>query len=310
MTSRGIEAVLLAGPTASGKSAAAIEIAERFGGEIVNTDSMQVYADLSTITARPSGGDLAQAVHHLYGHVDGAVNHSVGLWRNEAEQVLARLRDTGRLPILVGGTGLYFKAAERGLAEMPSVPDAVRGEVRAAAHGIATSELHARLAAEDPDIAARLRPTDRQRILRAREIFAATGRPLSSWQREPHTAPLVQSGRCLRVFMAPERQTLYARIDRRFDTMMAAGAMDEVAALARRELDPALPVMRAHGVPWLIRAWRGAISLEEAVEASKADTRRYAKRQFTWFRHQMPGWIFVSPDSLLELVLRAIRGDR
>jgi tRNA dimethylallyltransferase len=288
--------VLVAGPTASGKSALALELARHFGGEIVNADSMQVYRDLSIITARPEAGDLARAPHHLYGHVDGRVNHSVGRWREEAASLLGAIAGRGGVPIVVGGTGLYFKVLEGGLAEMPQVPDAVRASVRATAEAFATPDLHARLARGDAASAARLRPGDRQRILRALEVLEATGRPLSQWQSEPHSPPLIDPKRSLRLFLAPDRKILYDRIDARFRAMVAAGAVDEVAALAARRLDPALPVMRAHGVPWLIRHLGGDLSLEAAVERSQADTRHYAKRQFTWFRHQAVGWTFVAPE--------------
>jgi len=305
MSAGGFEAVLVAGPTASGKSALALALAERFGGTIVNTDSMQVYADLHVLSARPEASETARVPHRLYGHVDGAVNYSVGRWCEDARQVIAGLLQERRLPIFVGGTGLYFKALERGLAQMPQVPEKIREETRRAAETLPTAALHEQLARQDPRTAAGLRPTDRQRLLRALEIFAATGRPLSAWQDEPHTPPLLQAGRCLRLFLAPDRDWLYRRIDARFETMIAAGALEEVRALAARGLDPALPVMRAHGVPWLLRHIAGDIPLAEAMTAGKADTRHYAKRQFTWFRHQMPGWSFVPPHSAFETVLAA-----
>jgi tRNA dimethylallyltransferase len=296
-----IEAVLLAGPTASGKSALAIRLAEAFGGAVVNADSMQVYRDLSILTARPGPADLARVPHHLFGHVDGSINHSVGLWLTDADTTLARLRSEAVLPIVTGGTGLYFRALERGLAQMPRVPDEVRARIRSEAEGQPTAALHARLAACDALTAAGLRASDRQRILRALEVVAATGVPLAEWQRAEASAPLLRPERCLRLFLAPERGDLYRRIDERFEAMLEAGALDEVAALAQRRLDPALPVMRAHGVPGLIRALEAQSTMEDAVAGAKADTRHYAKRQFTWFRHQMPGWIFVSPESAYDV---------
>ncbi|MDQ0471469.1 tRNA (adenosine(37)-N6)-dimethylallyltransferase MiaA [Labrys wisconsinensis] len=310
MSADRIDAVLLAGPTASGKSALALALAERFGGEIVNADSMQVYADLAVLTARPGPSETARAPHLLYGHVDGAINYSVGRWYAQAGAAIEAVRRRGRLPIVVGGTGLYFKALERGLAEMPAVPEAVREAVRADAEDEETPALHGRLAQVDPDSAARLRPSDRQRILRALEVYAATGRPLSLWQGQPHSQPLVEAACCLRLFLAPERAALYAGIDARFGTMLAAGALTEVARLAARGLDPALPVMRAHGVPWLIRHLGGAVDLEAAAAGAKADTRHYAKRQFTWFRHQMPGWTFLPPSEAPAAAAAALARGR
>ena len=290
-----IDAVLLAGPTASGKSALALEIARRCHGVVINADSMQVYRDLRIITARPSMDEEAMAPHDLYGHVDAAVNYSVGRWVLDAETAIKAARAAGGLPILIGGTGLYFKAAERGLAAMPAVPAAVREAIRQQAEGRTPQSLHADLAAVDPASAARLRTSDPQRILRALEVFAATGRSLTEWQQEPHSPPLIDPHRALRLFLAPERAALYGRIDARFDTMVSDGALEEVARLGQRGLDPALPAMRAHGVPWLLKALAGDIAIDLAIAHAKADTRHYAKRQFTWFRHQMPGWRFLDP---------------
>jgi tRNA dimethylallyltransferase len=300
-----IDAVLLAGPTASGKSAIALSLAQALGGTVINTDSMQVYRDLAIITARPTPEEEAIVPHRLYGHIDAAINHSVGRWLDEAATAIADCRAEGRLPILTGGTGLYFRAAERGLAAMPAVPEAVREKVRTRATHVPPAELHRQLALVDPASAERLRPTDPQRLLRALEVFEATGRSLTEWQSAPHSAPILPSERCLRLFLAPERGPLYARIDKRFETMMRTGALEEVAALGARGLDPTLPAMRAHGVPWLLKAIAGMISVDTAVAHAKADTRHYAKRQFTWFRHQMPGWQFVAPEDAEGLVRAA-----
>jgi tRNA dimethylallyltransferase len=291
----GIDAILIAGPTASGKSALALRLAETHGGAVINADSMQVYRDLRVLTARPSPEEEARAPHHLYGHIDGAVNYSAGLYAADAAALLVRLRQDGVLPIMVGGTGLYFKALIDGLSDMPPVPDAVRAEIRGWAEGRPTPELHASLAARDPAGADRLRPSDRQRLLRALEFHAATGKPLSAYQADRVPGPL--HGRPLaKIFVAPDRAELRARIDGRFMAMMKAGALDEVAALARRGLDPALPVMRAHGVPGLLAHLRGEVSLEQAIERGQADTRAYVKRQFTWGRHQMPDFLSVPPE--------------
>jgi tRNA dimethylallyltransferase len=295
-----VEAILIAGPTASGKSALALAIAERYGGVIVNADSMQVYRDLRIITARPTQEDEARAPHQLYGRVDAADNYSVGRWLRDVSAVLDEVRRARAMAILVGGTGLYFKALTEGLSEMPPVPESVRLEIRGRAEGRPAPVLHAELARADPATAAMLRPTDRQRILRALEVLAATGRSLISFQGE-RSAPLVDPNRALKLFLAPDRAKSRAAIDGRFDLMMAAGALDEVRALAKRRLDPALPAMRAHGVPGLIACLEGRMSLENAIVKAKADTRAYAKRQATWFRNQMPGWETVAPEAAWAL---------
>ncbi|HEX2134556.1 MAG TPA: tRNA (adenosine(37)-N6)-dimethylallyltransferase MiaA [Microvirga sp.] len=290
----GIRAVLIAGPTASGKSALAIRLARALGGTVVNADSMQVYRDLRVITARPTPDEEGLAPHRLYGHVDGAVNYSVGRYVADAVHVLAAL-EPGSLPIVVGGTGLYFKALTEGLSAIPAVPEAVREAVRRESEGVATPALHRRLAERDPATAATLRPSDRLRVQRALEVVAATGRPLVSFRGERQPGPL--AGRPLaKVFLAPDRDELRRRIDARFRAMVEQGAVEEVAALARRRLDPMLPVMRAHGVPGLLAHLRGEATLEDAVAKGQADTRAYAKRQFTWFRHQLPDWTWVAPE--------------
>ncbi len=288
-------AILIAGPTASGKSALAAALALRHGGVVVNTDSMQVYADLRVLTARPDAAEAARVPHRLYGHVDGAVNHSAGRFARDVAALLADLG--GRLPVFCGGTGLYFRALEEGFSEMPPVPDAVRAEVRARAAERATEALHADLAAQDPEGAAGLRPSDRARILRALEVLAATGRPIAAFRGERLPGPL--AGLPLRrIFLAPDRDVLRARIDARFRAMIAGGALDEVAALRARRLDPLLPIMRAHGVPALIAHLDGTMRLEDAIARGQADTRAYAKRQFTWFRHQMgTDWTWLDPEA-------------
>jgi tRNA dimethylallyltransferase len=296
-------AVLLAGPTASGKSALALGLARALDGVVINADSMQVYGDLRVITARPTPDEERQAPHRLYGHVDGAENYSVGRWLKDASGALEEAIRAGRLPIFVGGTGLYFKALTDGLSDVPSVPDAVRDRIRTASESRATADLHAALTARDPETARRLRPNDRLRILRALEVWEATGRPLASYWSERRPGPLAGAP-AIRIFLNAEREALRARIDARFRSMIAAGALKEARALAERGLDPTLPIMRAHGVPALIAHLKGALSLEEAVARGQADTRAYAKRQFTWFRHQMPGWIWVAPEEA-EAVIRA-----
>ena len=288
-------AILIAGPTASGKSALAVRLALRHGGVVINTDSMQVYRDLRRLTARPEPDEEARVPHRLYGHVDGAVNYSVGQFSRDATALLADL--DGRLPVFVGGTGLYFRALEQGFSDLPPVPEAVRAGVRDEAEGRPTEALHADLARHDPEGAARLRPSDRMRVMRALEIFLATGRPIASFYGDPVPGPL--AGQNLqRFFLSPDRALLRARIDARFRTMIADGALDEVSRLRARRLDPMLPVMRAHGVPGLIAHLDGTLDLEAAIARGQADTRAYAKRQVTWFRHQMgTDWRWLDPEA-------------
>jgi tRNA dimethylallyltransferase len=288
-------AVLIAGPTASGKSALGLRLAEALGGVVINADSMQVYRDLRVLTARPTAEEEAQAPHRLYGHVDGAVNHSVGRYIADAVRILKGL-EPGTVPIFVGGTGLYFKALTEGLSAIPPVPEPVRDRIRRESECIPTADLHRRLAELDPETARTLRSSDRLRIQRALEVFEATGRPLLSFHGERQPAAL-EACRTVKVFLAPERETLRRRIDARFLAMLEGGALEEVRALAERRLDPMLPVMRAHGVPGLLAHFRGECSLEEAILRGQSDTRRYAKRQFTWFRHQLPGWAWAEPEA-------------
>lgn len=288
--------MLIAGPTASGKSALALELAQKTGGVVINTDSMQVYRDLRIITARPTVPEEALAPHRLYGHVDAAVNFSAGAWVADAASMLSEAPAEKRLPIFVGGSGLYFKALTRGLSAVPPIPAEVRDSVRARLERDGVEALHAELAQRDPVSAERLKPRDRARIARALEVVEATGRALTDWHREG-LPPLLAPGEFHALFLAPERDELYARIDARFDAMLAAGALEEVAALAALQLDPLLPAMKAHGVPALMRHLKGEITREEAAEIGRADTRHYAKRQFTWFRHQLPEFAWVAPEA-------------
>ncbi|WP_026608210.1 tRNA (adenosine(37)-N6)-dimethylallyltransferase MiaA [Methylocapsa acidiphila] len=288
-------AILIAGPTASGKSALALRFARAHDGVVINADSMQVYRDLRVLTARPSAQDEAKAPHRLFGHVDGAINHSVGLWLEDARTALEEAARDARLPIFVGGTGLYLKALTQGLSAIPPVPTEVRESLRARAEGVPVSELHAELSRRDPLTAARLRPTDPQRILRALEVFEATGESLASFQAQ-RSPPLLDPQDALALFLAPDRPLLTERIDARFDAMLESGALEEAKALAARGIDPALPVMRAHGTPHLIASLRGEISLDEAARRSKLDTRQYAKRQFTFARHQLGMFRWVAPE--------------
>jgi tRNA dimethylallyltransferase len=298
---RKIETILIAGPTASGKSALALALAEKLGGTIVNADSMQVYRDLRIITARPTPEEEARVPHRLYGHVDAAENFSVGRWCTEAAEVLAATQREARMAIVVGGTGLYFKALTQGLAAVPPIPAQIRNEVRARLASDGVEALHAELTRRDPAAAARLMPGDRARVTRALEVILATGRSLLLWH-EANMPARVDAALAAKVFLTPDRDALLRRIDVRFDAMMAAGAMDEVRALAERHLDPNLPAMKAHGVPWLIRHLNGKIAFAEAIEGGKRDTRRYTKRQATWFRNQLPDFVWVEPERALAAV--------
>ncbi|MGL5363575.1 MAG: tRNA (adenosine(37)-N6)-dimethylallyltransferase MiaA [Bosea sp. (in: a-proteobacteria)] len=292
------KAVLIAGPTASGKSALAIALAQRFNGVVINADSMQVYADLRIITARPSPEEEASAPHRLFGHVDGGTNHSVARHVADIAALLPVLSASGQLPVIVGGTGMYFRALTDGLSDIPVVPDAVREEVRAFCLTRDAPELHAELTRRDPVTAATLRPSDRLRIMRALEVHAATGQSLNSFHGARQPGPLADYD-LVKLFLAPERELVRSRIDARFLQMMQAGALDEVQALAARKLDPLLPVMRAHGVPWLIAHLRGETTLANAIMRGQGDTRAYAKRQMTWFRNQMSGWQAITPEQAL-----------
>jgi tRNA dimethylallyltransferase len=303
----GRRAILIAGPTASGKSALAMRLAASLNGVVVNADSMQVYRDLRIITARPTEAEETNVPHRLFGHVDAAENYSVARWLADVGREISAIEAEGQLPILVGGTGLYLRALTEGLSDIPAVPEAVRTEVRAWAEGRAAEDIHARLEAVDPVTAARLRPSDPQRNVRALEVFMATGKPLSAFH-ESRSGAVLDIADCVAVFLEPDREVLRQRIDARFDAMMVMGAMEEVEALMLRGLDPALPAMRAHGVPGLIRAIRGEISVEEAVAIGKADTRRYAKRQHTWFRHQAPAFEWVCVEAAEGRVLSLVKG--
>ncbi|MDX2258880.1 MAG: tRNA (adenosine(37)-N6)-dimethylallyltransferase MiaA [Hyphomicrobiaceae bacterium] len=281
--------VLIAGPTASGKSARALDLARRCGGIVINADSMQVYAELSILTARPRVGDMREVPHRLYGTVPAAEAYSVGRFLTDAAREIAAARAAGAVPILVGGTGLYFKALTEGLAPVPPIPPEVRARWREAAAVLGPADLHRELAARDPATGARLRPSDRQRIVRALEVFEATGRPLVAWQAEPAT-PVLPPGTWQGLVVACERDEVYRRCDDRFDAMMAAGALDEVRSLRSLGLDRSLPALRAVGVPPLLAYLDGTSSLDAAVAAAKLDTRHYVKRQLSWLRRNMSAW--------------------
>jgi tRNA dimethylallyltransferase len=306
--------ILLAGPTASGKSALALALAEKLGGTIINADSMQVYRDLRLITARPSVEEERRVPHRLYGHVDAAENYSVGAWRGEAILQLAAAERDSRAAIVVGGTGLYFSALTRGLAVMPPIPKQTRDRVRARLNAEGAAALHDELQRLDAAAAARLSRADGARVSRALEVMLATGRSILDWHQDTDPSDAdADSLPAVKIFLSPDRSELASRIDARFDAMIAAGAIEEVRALMARNLDPSLPAMKAHGVPWVIRQLKGEITLAEAVEGAKRDTRQYTKRQATWFRNQLPEFAWIEPEkafSAAEAQLAALAKQR
>jgi tRNA dimethylallyltransferase len=275
--------VIIAGPTASGKSRLALALAEALGGTIINADSMQVYRDLDVLTARPEPAALGRAPHRLYGVIDAAEACSAGRWRAMATAEIAATRAAGRLPLLVGGTGLYIRALLDGLAPVPPVPGRLRDEARALHARLGGADFHAALAELDPETANRLAPGDAQRLIRAYEVVQATGRGLAAWRRE-QSAPGIGAAA---IVLLPPREALYARCDARFLDMMARGAEAEAAALLARGLTPTLPAMKAVGIRELGAWLAGQSSREAAVAAAQQATRRYAKRQYTWFRRQL-----------------------
>lgn len=285
----GTKVVLIAGPTASGKSRLALDLARLHGGTVINADSMQVYAELRVLTARPSLEDEMTVPHRLYGCVPAATRYSVGRWLRDVVVALGEARGHGRLPIVVGGTGLYFKALCEGLAEIPPIPPEVREQNRTVAEGLESAALHNRLAEIDPDDARRIRPSDRSRILRALDVFVATGRSLADWQANP-AAPVLDPQTVERLILDPEREVLHRRIKERAGAMIAAGAIDEAKALAALRIAPDLPAMKAIGVRQLVDHAAGKSSLETALAGIETETRRYARRQLTWFRNQMGDW--------------------
>ncbi len=277
-------AILVVGPTCSGKSALAIALAEHLGGEIINADSMQVYAELRILTARPSPADEARVPHALYGHLPAATPGSAALWRDQAVAAMAAARAAGRVPILCGGTGLYFSALTQGLADIPDPGAEARAEARELLTRIGAASLHARLLAADSHTALRLRPSDGQRVARAWEVWRGTGRGLASWQDEvPRSA---NAGPFRAICLDPPRAELRAAIALRFTAMMAAGAIEEVQSLLRLGLDPTLPAMRAHGVPELSAHLRGQITRAEAERRACLATGQYTRRQATWLRRR------------------------
>jgi tRNA dimethylallyltransferase len=308
MASQGVEPRiwLIAGPTASGKSALALRLAQLAGGEVVNADSMQLYRDLRVLTARPSPEDEAAAPHHLFGVADAAEAWSVGRWLKAARPVLADIAARRRTAIVAGGTGLYFAALTRGLSEAPAIAPAVRQEAQAQFDALGEAEFRRRLAVFDPD-QARISPGDRQRLVRLYELMLAGGAP--SAERIQRSAPALASGSWSGAVIEPPRADLYARCDARLSAMIEDGALAEVKALLARELSPELPAMKAVGVRELADVIEGREDLPSALARAQQATRRYAKRQFTWFRHQTPDWPRVTslaPDDQWRELRRLI----
>jgi tRNA dimethylallyltransferase len=297
-------AILIAGPTASGKSALALALAEQLGGVVINADSMQVYRELRVLTARPTLAEEARCPHALYGFVAGAEAYSAGRYAGDVARALVEARGAGRVPIVVGGTGLYFKVLLEGLSPVPAIDPDVRAYWREQAARRPASELHAMLAARDSQTAARLMPTDPQRIVRALEVFESTGRSLSQWQRQPGS-PVLAEADTVRLLVLPERKAQVAAIDARFEAMLAAGALDEVRALVALGLSRELPVMRALGVSALAAHLAGDTPLEAAVANAQAQSRQYAKRQRTWLRRNMIAW----KDADTQQMQRILAGD-
>lgn len=277
--------IVIAGPTASGKSALAISVAETNSGEIVNADSMQVYADLAVLTARPSAADMARVPHHLYGCVNGSIACSVAVWRGMATAAINDIWARGRLPMLVGGSGLYIRALLDGISDIPTVPEAIRTEVR----GLSTLDIAAALRMADPTMAERLNPNDRQRLSRALEVVKATGHSLSRFQGRA-AGGLATDVNVRRIRLMPERDWLYGRCDARLGHMVEDGALTEVSKLMLRQLDATLPVMKALGVRAFMDYLAGTCTLNEAMAAARLSTRHYAKRQLTWLRNQCADW--------------------
>ncbi len=300
--------LVVAGPTASGKSALAADVAAAFDGVVVNADSMQVYRELRVLTARPSAAEEARVPHRLFGILPAAEACSAGGWLGMARDEIAAAHADGRLPIVVGGTGLYLKALTEGLAAVPDIPDEVRAEARAEHARLGGEAFRAALAERDPESVASIPAGDSQRLIRAWEVVVGTGRPLPDWQRDGPLPPV--EARVATIALVPPRDLLYAACDGRFDAMMADGALEEARALDALGLDDSLPAMKAVGVPQLLGHIRGEIPLADAVAAAKQATRNLAKRQLTWIRHQMTGAHVISAqysERLLPEIFSFIR---
>jgi tRNA dimethylallyltransferase len=281
-----MDAILITGPTASGKSALAVELAKRHDGVVVNADSMQVYDTLRVLTARPSDEDMQGVPHCLYGHVPAGSGYSTGAWLRDVTALLPQLRAEGRLPVFVGGTGLYFKALTGGLSDMPAIPEEIRTRLRARLLSEGGAVLHAVLAERDPDMAMTLNPQDGHRIVRALEVLEATGRSIADLQGQAGPV-IVNPERAQKIVVLPARDILHSRINGRFEAMLEHGAEEEVRALLALSLPAEMPVMKAIGVSQIAAMLGGTMTRKDVLEKGAAATRQYAKRQMTWFRNQM-----------------------
>ena len=294
-----VDAVLIAGPTASGKSAAALALAEKFGGAIINADSMQVYAELRVLTARPTQDDERRVPHFLYGHVPASERYSVGRYQKEAADALRQARERGLLPIFVGGTGVYFGVLDEGLSPIPPVPAAVRADVRRRFETMGRDAFFADLSERDEATAAKLRPSDTQRVLRAADVLEATGRPLSAWQ-DSRAESVLGDARVARFVMSPPREVLLERIDARLRAMPERDVLDEVRAVSG--LDPSLPAAKALGVPQFARHLAGECSYSDTLAEVQIATRQYGKRQLTWLRNRMKDWKWLESGEISNLI--------
>lgn len=290
-----VNAILITGPTASGKSALAVELAKQHGGVVINADSMQVYDTLRVLTARPSEEDMDGVPHHLYGHVPAAQAYSTGAWLRDVTALLPRIHAEKKLPVFVGGTGLYFKALTGGLSEMPVIPEGIRQRLRARLLEEGPEDLYAELAKVDSAVAESLNVQDGQRIVRALEVFEATGQSIAEFQGQAGPV-IVDPDTARKIVVLPDRAMLHQRINGRFEKMLEQGAEDEVRALLALDLPPEMPVMKAIGVSQIAAMLRGEMSRAEVIESGAAATRQYAKRQMTWIRNQMDeSWERLSP---------------
>ena len=300
--------IMIAGPTASGKSQLAVDLACQLDGEVINADSMQLYADLSILTARPSNADMQDIPHHLYGVLDGGHRASVAAWLKLAATAMSAIRARGKMPIIIGGTGMYLDAAVNGIAPIPDVPANTHEDCMALFDAIGGAAFRQKLALHDPLVASRLADGDRQRLIRAMGVFNATGIVLSQFQKAEHKGALI--GRPVKIAMLPPRDVLYARIDARFDVMLEQGAMDEAKQLINRQLDPSLPLMKALGVTALKAVLDQKMTIDQAAYTAKRDSRHYAKRQMTWLRNNYNTKITLNTklsESFMQSIFSLIR---
>lgn len=298
--------ICIAGPTASGKSAYAIRVTEAVGGEIINTDALQVYEDLQILSARPTPDEMGAVPHHLFGHISGAVRYSTGAWLREVEPLIIDILARDKAPVLVGGTGLYFKALLEGMADIPPVPAAVSKETAERLKRDGVQSLRAEAERLDPIAAARVLGDDPQRLERIVNVAKGTGQALSTWQVETH--PLVPSRFARYCVLTPPREMLYARINARYDTMLRAGGLEEAKTVFAKGYDETLPVMKAIGLRQLRSYFSGLGSLDDAVEDAKRESRRFAKRQMTWFRNQPPQGTFLKTSDDRNAFLESLAG--